>query len=526
MCLGMFMAVLDIQIVASSLPDIQTAFGIPLDLLGWVQTAYLIAEIIAIPLTARLTRLLSLRGLFVVAISGFTLASLGAALSPNFDLLLLFRVIQGFCGGAIIPAVFTAGFALFPPDRRVLPTTIAGIFAMVAPTLGPVVGGYITDTYSWHWMFLINLPPGLLVAVLTGALLRGARPDWPFLRQLDYAGAALAALFLGSFVLFLKEAPKHHWTGGYISMLAFVCVASGIGAVHRCLTHAEPIVELALFRQRAFAASCLFSFTLGAGLYGSVYLTPVFLGLVRDHTPIEIGLVMIVSGAAQLLAAPVAAVAEKRMNLLLLAGIGYGLFGIGLVANAFETVDTDFAGFFWPQVLRGAGVMLCILPSMTIALEHRLGDDLANASAIFNLMRNLGGTIAIALVDTVLQQRTPIHVARLIARLQAGDPDAARIVGLPLDRFHNVPLRPDRRGDQGAGGPHGPACRPRPHHQRGLAAAGPPLRPDLAGAAAACGAAEAYSAIAGIGLSGLRPMPSTITAASRQKAPEIMKASM
>ena len=130
------------------------------------------------------------------------------------------------------------------------------------------------------------------------------------------------------------------------------------------------------------------------------------------------------------------------MNLLLLAGIGYGLFGIGLVANAFETVETDFAGFFWPQVLRGAGVMLCILPSMTIALEHRLGDDLANASAIFNLMRNLGGTIAIALVDTVLEQRTPIHVARLIARLQAGDPDAARIVGLPLDRFHNVPLGP------------------------------------------------------------------------------------
>ena len=244
MCLGMFMAVLDIQIVASSLPDIQTAFGIPLDLLSWVQTAYLIAEIIAIPLTARLTRLLSLRGLFVFAISGFTLASLGAALSPSFSLLLLFRMIQGFCGGAIIPAVFTAGFALFPPDRRVLPTTVAGIFAMVAPTLGPVVGGYITDTYSWHWMFLINLPPGLLVAVLTGALLRGDRPDWPFLRQLDYAGAALAALFLGSFVLFLKEAPKHHWTGGYVSMLAFVCVASGIGAVHRCLTHPEPIVEL------------------------------------------------------------------------------------------------------------------------------------------------------------------------------------------------------------------------------------------------------------------------------------------
>ena len=156
MCLGMFMAILDIQIVASSLPEIQTAFGIPLDLLSWVQTAYLIAEIIAIPLTARLTRLLSLRGLFVLAIGGFTLASLGAALSTQFAELLICRVIQGFCGGAVIPAVFTAGFALFPEDRRLLPTTVAGIFAMLAPTLGPVVGGYITDTWSWHWLFLIN----------------------------------------------------------------------------------------------------------------------------------------------------------------------------------------------------------------------------------------------------------------------------------------------------------------------------------------------------------------------------------
>lgn len=442
MCLGMFMAILDIQIVASSLPEIQTAFGIPLDLLSWVQTTYLIAEIIAIPLTARLTRLLSLRGLFLAAIGGFSLASLGAALSTHLGELLLYRVIQGFCGGAVIPAVFTAGFALFPEQRRLLPTTIAGIFAMSAPTLGPVVGGYITDTWSWHWLFLINLPPGLLVIVLTGLFLRGERPDWRLLRQLDYAGALLAALFLGSLELLLSEGPRRGWTSDFVLVLAPLCLASGIGAIRRCLTHRGPIVELGLLRQRSFAVSCLFSFTLGAGLYGSVYLLPLFLGLVRDHEPLEIGLIMVVAGAAQLATAPLAAAAEKRLNPMLLAAIGYGLFALGLAANGFATVETDFDGLFWPQVLRGAGVMLCLLPTMTIALGHRRGDGLANASALFNLMRNLGGAIAIALMDTVLENRPAVHVARLVARLQAGDPDAARIVGLPLDRFHNVPLGP------------------------------------------------------------------------------------
>jgi MFS transporter, DHA2 family, multidrug resistance protein len=442
MCLGMFMAILDIQIVASSLPEIQTAFGIPLDLLSWVQTAYLIAEIVAIPLTARLTRLLSLRGLFVLAIGGFSAASLGAALSPGFGALIFCRVVQGFAGGAIIPTVFTAGFALFPEDRRILPTTVAGIFAMLAPTLGPVVGGYLTDTYSWHWLFLINLPPGIVVAVLTGTLLREGRADWQLLRRFDYAGAALAALFLGSLELLLKEGPKRGWAGGFIASLLLLCFVGGAGAVHRCLTHREPIVELGLFNDRRFAASCLFSFTLGAGLYGSVYLMPLFLGLVREHTPIEIGIIMIVSGFAQLATAPLAATAERRLDPVLLTALGYGLFAVGLFLNGFSTFETDFHGLFWPQVLRGIGVMLCLLPTTTLALEHRKGDGLANASALFNLLRNLGGAIAIALVDTILERRVPSHVAELVKRLQAGDRETARLVGLPLERFHGLPLGP------------------------------------------------------------------------------------
>ena len=177
MCVGMFMAMLDIQIVASSLPEIQAGLAIPLDALGWVQTAYLIAEIIAIPLTGWLTQLLSLRGLFLAAIVGFTLASAGCAASTGFAALIAFRVVQGFCGGALIPAVFTAVFALFPERLHVRATTIAGAVAMLAPTLGPTLGGYITETYSWPWLFLVNIVPGIVTGTAAAVFLRTAPGD-------------------------------------------------------------------------------------------------------------------------------------------------------------------------------------------------------------------------------------------------------------------------------------------------------------------------------------------------------------
>jgi MFS transporter, DHA2 family, multidrug resistance protein len=442
MCLGMFMAILDIQIVASSLPEIQAALDIPLDRLSWVQTAYLIAEVVAIPLTGRLTRLLSLRGLFVLAIAGFCFASIGCALSQGFGTLILFRTIQGFCGGTVIPAVFTAGFELFPEGRRILPTTVAGVFAMMAPTLGPVVGGYITDTYSWHWLFLINLGPGLLVLPIVGWFIRVDRPDWSLLPRLDYAGVALMAISLGSLEVLLKEGPKRHWAGLFVFLCAMAVFIAGFVIVRRCLYRADPIVELRLLADRSFAVSCIHSFVLGMGLYGSVYVLPLFLGLVREHSPLEIGEIMTVCGGAQLAIAPFAAAAEKRFDPRWIAALGYALFAAGLISNGFTGYDTDFPGLFWPQVLRGAGVMLCLLPAATIALGHRSGDMLANASALFNLMRNLGGAIGISLIDTILERRPAVHVAELVKRLQAGDPGAALIVGLPVDKFHNVPVGP------------------------------------------------------------------------------------
>jgi MFS transporter, DHA2 family, multidrug resistance protein len=442
MCLGMFMAILDIQVVASSLTNIQAALHIPIDKLSWLQTGYLMAEVIAIPLTGWLTRAIGLRALFVLATLGFTIGSALCAACTSADPLIAVRVFQGFCGGMLIPAVFTSVFTILPRKHEVLATTLAGITAMIAPTIGPTIGGWITQTYSWHWIFLINVVPGILVSAVVWFCIRSEATDRTLLHRINYATIALAAVFLASLELLLKEAPKHHWTGGLVIVLAIVCPASGMLSVLLCLTRPNPFIDLSRFKSGAFSVGCALSFILGIGLYGSTYILALFLGLVRQHGPLAIGMVMMVAGIAQLIAAPVAALAETRINGRILTFLGYGIFTVGLFLNGFMTSQTDYDGLFWPQVIRGAAIMLCVLPTTRLAMEQWPVDEAPDASGLFNLMRNLGGAIGLALIDTILEQRTLGHATQITNRLQAGDPNTARFVGLPVEYFHGQAMGP------------------------------------------------------------------------------------
>jgi DHA2 family multidrug resistance protein len=440
MAVGMFMAILDTQIVASSLPEIQTGLGIALDQLSWVQTAYLMAEIVAIPLTGWLTRLLSTRGAFVACICGFTAASLACAASSSFWSLVPARVVQGFCGGALIPLVFSAVFLMFQWPARERAILWAGLLAMLAPTLGPSAGGFITDRYSWHWLFLINVPPGLVVALLVAWTVDVDRPDRRAFGSVDLLALPLLAVFLASLQLLLKEAPQRGWTSTPMLLLAALCLACGGSAIRRSLHRPTPLIDLSGFRDRNFAAGCWFSFVLGMGLYGATYLLPVFLGVIRNYDALAIGEVMMVTGAAQLLMAPVATALERRADTRLVTAAGYILLAVGFIGNGFMTFETDFWGLFWQQIMRGAAVMLCLLPTTSLALGGFDPFLVPNASGLFNLMRNLGGAVGLALIDTVLDQRAPTHVAAIVARLQAGDASAARLVGLPTERFTGVPI--------------------------------------------------------------------------------------
>jgi DHA2 family multidrug resistance protein len=442
MCVGMFMAILDVQVVATSLPTIQSALAIAPDQMSWVQTAYLTAEVIAIPLTGFLTRVLSMRWLFVAAITIFTLASLGCAASGSFPVLIAWRVLQGFSGGTLIPAVFSAVFLLFPVRRQGLATTIAGVLAVLAPTVGPIVGGWITETYSWHWLFLINITPGIVSAILAAILLPREPKRLGEIRSLDVPSLALLAIALAALEIALKEAPLRGWTSGFVLALLALSLASVLGFVRRTLSALRPIVDLRTFADRSFAIGCVLSFVLGIGLFGSVYLMPVFLAFVRGHNALEIGEIMLVTGVAQLLVAPIAVALEQRLDPRLLTAFGFGLFAIGLGLSALQTPQTDFASMFWPQIIRGVAIMFCLLPPTRLALGNLEASRVPDASGLFNLMRNLGGAIGLAMIDTVIYTRSPVHGLAIMDRLQAGDAGVAKFIGIPMDMFAMRPEGP------------------------------------------------------------------------------------
>jgi DHA2 family multidrug resistance protein len=439
MCLGMFMAILDIQVVATSLPAIQQALKISRDAMSWIQTAYLIAEIIAIPLTGWLTRVLTLRWLFVGSISLFTLASIGCAFSFDFATLIGFRVLQGFAGGTLIPAVFSAVFLLFPLRQHPIATTMAGIMAVLAPTVGPVVGGWITETWSWHWLFLINVAPGLIAAAATPFLLPAEKPNFTDLATLDRTSLALMAISLASLEIGLKQAPQDGWLSPLCLTLFLASAVTATLFAVRTLGARHPVVELTTLRTRAFAIGCGLSFCLGVGLFGSVYLMPVFLAYVRHHDAFEIGTIMLVTGVAQLVTAPIAGHLESRLDARMLSAAGFALFAVGLGASALQSRVADFDEMFWPQVLRGIAIMFCLLPPTRLALGTLTSVQVPDASGLFNLMRNLGGAIGIAAIDTILYGRTRGHADALRDRLIAGDVTAAQAIGLDLKLFLHRP---------------------------------------------------------------------------------------
>ncbi len=442
MCIGMFMAILDVQIVTTSLPNIQNALGIAPDQMSWVQTSYLIAEVIAIPLTGLLMRMLTMRWLFVGATAVFTAASVGCALSGSFNELIFWRVVQGLAGGTLIPAVFAAVFLLFPERRQGIATTLAGVLAVLAPTVGPIVGGWITETYSWHWLFLINVLPGIGAIFVAAMVLPRLTTRMALIRTVDWLSLGMLAIALAAFEIALKEGPQRGWTSGLVVGLLVLAAVSSVGFVRRSLATAAPVVDLHNFANRSFAVGCILSFVLGIGLFGSVYLMPVFLAFVRGLDALEIGTIMLVTGIAQLLMAPVAVALERRVDARLLTGFGFAMFAAGLGMSGFQTPQTDGAEMFWPQVVRGLAIMFCMLPPTRLALGDLTPDRVPDASGLFNLMRNLGGAIGLALIDTVIYARSPMHGADLLARLQARDVGALQLLGIPPAMVEAMPAGP------------------------------------------------------------------------------------
>jgi MFS transporter, DHA2 family, multidrug resistance protein len=429
LCVGMFMAILDIQVVVTSLKTIEEALQIGPELMSWVQTTYIIAEVIAIPVTALLTRVLSMRYLFGIALGVFTFASLGCALSFGFADLLAWRVLQGFAGGVLIPLVFSAIFLLFPKGlEQTFATAIGGFLAVLGPAFGPIIGGWLTEHYSWHWLFLINIGPGILATIVGLMFLPQMKPQLRMFRELDWPSLVSFGVSLALLIIGLKEAPGRGW----LSPIVLGCFAISLACLYYAVKRPQPAIMFHLLKDRALAYGCALSFLLGFLLFSSVYLLPFYLGFVQGMGPLAIGFVVLTMGLTQLAAAPFTVMIDRFIDARVLTAIGFVIFASGLASNAFLTVSTTSEQLFVPLVLRGAAIALCILPPIRIALSLMPIDKVSDASGLFNLVRNIGGVIGIAVMDTVMFSRAPEHAEALLDLVKTAPEKAAPILGVTV----------------------------------------------------------------------------------------------
>ncbi|MDG2243645.1 MAG: DHA2 family efflux MFS transporter permease subunit [Rhodospirillaceae bacterium] len=418
---GQFMAVLDIQIVASSLGELRSSLDATVEEIALIQSTYLVAEVIMIPLSAWLARLLSIRIMFAASAAFFVVTSLLCASAWNLESMLVFRAMQGFSAGALTPLSFATIFFMFPRSKHAIGVAIAGMITTTGITLGPIVGGWVTLTFSWHWIFLINIVPGLIVVIGVLALIDVDRPQPHILPQIDIPGVVLAGLFLGSLVILFDKGPENDWFDTpWITRLTILMVVSGILFLWRELTCRYPVVELRLFADSTFAAGCVCSFVLGAAIVGSAYLSPAMLSTVRYFNSQQIGTIMMFTGAAQVLLAPLASYMVQRMAARVVLGIGLFILIVSLAWHGQMTSEMGLDQLALPQFLRGFGIMLCFMPITLVAIGSVPLSDVRTASSLFNLFRSLGGAIGLALITTFQESRFDFHRERLLAQVGEG----------------------------------------------------------------------------------------------------------
>jgi MFS transporter, DHA2 family, multidrug resistance protein len=439
MVFGMFMSILDIQVVSASLTDIQAGLSASSTEVSWVQTAYLIAEVIAIPLSGYLSRALGTRLLFAISAAGFTVASFLCGFASSIEQMILWRAVQGFLGAGMIPTVFASAYTVFPRTKFYIVGPIIGLVATLAPTIGPTVGGIITDLMSWHWLFFINVVPGVIITVGVLALVDFDQPNFSLLERFDWFGLITMAGFLGALEYVLEEGPQYEWLQDTsVAICAAVSFVCAIAFFYRVLTAEEPIVDITAFNNRNFGVGCLISFCIGIGLYGLTYIYPRYLAEVRGYSALMIGETMFVSGATMFLMAPIVGRLMQRIDMRLIIAIGLVIFALGSWQMTFITRDYDFYELLLPQILRGVGMMCAMVPTNTIALGTLEAERVKNASGLFNLTRNLGGALGLAIINQVLNDRTDLHIVRLQERVNWGNATATETLNDFTQRLQGV----------------------------------------------------------------------------------------
>ena len=436
MVLGQFMAILDIQIVAASLPQIQAGVGASADEISWIQTAYLIPEVVMIPLSGFLSRLWGTQKVFMASCAGFLVMSVAVGLSTSIEVMIVFRALQGFLGGAMIPTVFAVAFTAFPPDKRITASIIMGLIVTLAPTVGPTLGGHLTEALSWHWLFFINIFPGILVLILVGRYGNFDKGDPSLAKGFDWWGLGLMAVFLMSLQFVLEEGAKNDWfADDHILLLSIVTALSGPAFIWRCLSYRNPIVELRAFANRNFCVGVAMTFIVGAALFGGSFLMPLFLGRIRDYSAAEVGTTMAVSGLAMFATAPFAGKLVRNFDPRLLMFGGFILCAWGMWDARLVTDVWGFWEFASVQAVRGAGVMIAMIASQQVTMSTLPPHMVKNASGLVNLSRNVGGAFGLAILNTSLTESTAKHLGDLTSAITITDTKVQAMIQSLTQRF-------------------------------------------------------------------------------------------
>lgn len=412
--LGAFMAVLDIQITNASLSNILGTLGGTLEEGSWISTSYLVAEIVVIPVSGWMAQVFSTRRYILVNTAIFLLSSIACAWAWNLGSMIAFRAIQGLSGGVLIPIAFNLVLKLLPPSRRGAGFAVFGMTATFAPAIGPTIGGWLTENFGWPSIFYLNVIPGvLLMTAIALCLDREPMQLWR-LRHGDWWGIATAAVGLGSLIIFLEEGNRHDWFNSrFIVTTGAIAACSLAACIGIELRLREPFIHLRLLARRNFALSAIISAAFGAGMYGATYLLPLFLAQIQGYNAQDIGRTIMWSGVPQLFMMPVAALLLRRFDARPLLTIGLILFAASAFMNALLTNLTAYEQLKAAQLVRALGMPLVIVPLTTLATTNIEPSLAGSASALFNMLRNLGGSIGLALLATQLNTREKFHSVRL-----------------------------------------------------------------------------------------------------------------
>jgi DHA2 family multidrug resistance protein len=421
--------ILDTSVTNVALPHIQGALSAGVEEVSWVITSYLAANAIVLPATGWLTARLGRRRFFLLCTVVFIASSFLSAVAPSVEFLIAMRILQGLGGGPVIPIAQAVLWEIFPPRQRGMAMAVWGLGIVLAPTFGPTLGGWVTDNWSWRWIFYINLPIGA-VGFIAASMFLFDSPHARKAGRIDLPGLILMVVGFGALQLVLDRGEREDWfDSGFIAALAVSAALALVAFVIRELVAREPLLDLAVFTDRNFTLGSIVMSLAGFGFYASMLLLALYTQKLMSYDAWTSGLVLAPSGIGQALMLLLVGRLVTRVDQRLLLGFGVLMNGLATYLMSYVTLSTDFWSLAWPRLIQGIGMGCIFVPLQTLALATISVAQLPNATAAFSVVRNVGGSMGVAVATTLLTRRAQVHQNTLVAHVDVWDPETATRLG-------------------------------------------------------------------------------------------------